>query len=243
MKTIPPYKPISSETHLSDSNSEKEADPATNTSKGSSVQSSSNTTTTTTSSSSSSGKRKSSSNSKISSSSKSGSGGTTGGSKSTTSSHQKSVHNTSSKSTDKVKSNSATVKSAAKNVVDEQSHSNAQDSTDTKTEKLNVPAKEEVDVVENKTEIKENKSVKKRKTNSRTPTPITIVPTDNISVVISGAANLSSEVTALTVGSIVVTEKKDNTTNNNSSETIDKPKKVHNNNSCSILNLAKFLYL
>lgn len=83
-----------------------------------------------------------------------------------------------------------------------------------------------MDIIENKTEIKENKSVKKRKTNSRTPTPITIVPTDNISVVISGAANLSSEVTSLNLGTVLLSDKKDITNSSSSSEIVEKPKKV-----------------
>ncbi|XP_068905418.1 protein AF-10-like isoform X3 [Tenebrio molitor] len=197
VKTIPPYKPVSTENHLSDSNSEKEAEGSATT----------KTTTTSSSSQLSSSKRKTSSSSKTSSSKTSSS---TKGSSS--SSHQKTVHNSSSKSSDKLKVSSSSVRSSAKSVEDSSvsvDTSVSDNKTDTREVKL--------DLDQNKTDVRDSKSSKKRRTNSRTPTPVALVPSDSVSVVTSTSSTAVAENLAATasaadkkggVGEIVEKQKK-----------------------------------
>lgn len=120
---------------------------------------------------------------------------------------------------DKQKSTSTAAVKSAKNT--EETVTNSVDNSELKTDKLVSSGRDEPE--NDKAEIKENRSAKKRKTNSRTPTPITIVPTDNISVVISGSANLSSDSSAYATGSILLGEKRDTSS---TSDNIDKVKKV-----------------
>ncbi|XP_008193239.1 protein AF-10 isoform X2 [Tribolium castaneum] len=162
VKTIPPYKPVSTENHLSDSNSEKEAE------------NNASTKSSTSSSQLSSSKRKTSSSSKASSSKTSSS---TKSSSSSSSSHQKTVHN-SSKSSDKLKVSSSSVRSSAKSAEDN-SASVESGNADSKTESRD----NKVDLDQSKTDVKDSKSSKKRKNNSRTPTPVALVSSETVSVV------------------------------------------------------------
>ncbi|GJQ70622.1 hypothetical protein Trydic_g23013 [Trypoxylus dichotomus] len=188
VKTIPPYKPISTENHLSDSSSEKETD----------ISGTANALKASTNQSSSSNKRKSSSNSKSSTSAAKSS---TTAPKSSSTTHQKTVHNSSSKS-GSVKSNSATIKNS-------------------KTLEENVAdVKETEEVLAKSGEVKETKG-KKRKANSRTPTPISVVSTnsvESVSVVVNTPPSSDTN-----LGTSVIAEKKDTVSN---SENTDKVKKA-----------------
>lgn len=182
-----------------------------------------------------SGKRsKSSSNNKTSSTSKLASGKT-----SSNSAHQKTVQNNSNKTDkDRLKVSNSNLKSA-KSSEDSALLSNTEPSVDLKTDKIVTPVLKETKVVEEletttKIELRESK-IKKRKTNSRTPTPIT-VPTDTV----IPAANLSvliPELSASVLSGInnsgsIIAEKHDTLI---SIESTEKIKKV-----CSLMNFKMF---
>ncbi|KAB0798280.1 hypothetical protein PPYR_09273 [Photinus pyralis] len=209
VKTIPPYKPISNENHLSDSNSEKDSE--TNLSVSTKSSSSQPAAT---------GKRKSSSANKTSSSNSKSSANSK-----TVVSHQKTVHNNNSKiERDKPKVTSA-VKSA-KSGDDSSVASSAVDSVvEIKTDRIATPvikdAKIEIEL-EPKTEHKDSKINKKRKSNSRTPTPNTVpsesvIPAANLSVLIPELS--ASVLSGITGGTVIAIEKRES-----SVESVDKKK-------------------
>ncbi|XP_025833599.1 protein AF-10 isoform X2 [Agrilus planipennis] len=218
VKTIPPYKPVSAESHTSDSSSEKETDPtvALNSKLNPSQISSSSTTSLTTSSSSTSmsssslnKRNKSSSSGKISSANSKSNSSI---SKSTSSSsHNKTLHNSSGKSDrDKVKVPSLSVKSV-KGTDDGSApplsipNNNSVDSNN-KNERKEV--KSDADDSNIKPDLKESKSGKKRKANSRTPTPIT-VPSESVSVVVSASSLISSNESSVgSLGNAVISSEK-----------------------------------
>ncbi|KAJ3656075.1 hypothetical protein Zmor_015177 [Zophobas morio] len=209
VKTIPPYKPVSAENHLSDSNSEKEGEGAVTTKSS-----------TTTSSSSSS--QLSSSKRKTGSSSKSSSSKTSSSTKSSSSSsHQKTVHNSSSKSSDKLKVSSSSVRSSAKSAEDS-GVSVDTPIADSKTETRDS----KVDIDHNKTDVKDSKSSKKRKNNSRTPTPVGLVSSETVGI----SATTATVVADSLVGVASASEKKGGV-----GESIEKQKKIKVETTQSIL--------
>ncbi|XP_044752489.1 protein AF-10 isoform X6 [Coccinella septempunctata] len=201
VKPIPPYKPVS-DNHLTDSGSEKEAETAPSTSS-KPVSSSTSTTNSTNSSS----KRKSTSSSKTSNSSKTS--GSNSKSSSSPSNSKTSHHN--SKSSDKSKVSSSSSRSA-KNTDNHTEHS-----SDSKTDKKD--SKSENNEESKTSELKESKGTKKRKSNSRTPTPVTSVVSSDVTVVNSNATVSNSESSVVNSS-----EKKDTVIS--SGETVDKAKKL-----------------
>ncbi|KRT80537.1 hypothetical protein AMK59_6741, partial [Oryctes borbonicus] len=204
VKTIPPYKPISTENHLSDSSSEKETD----------ISGTANALKASTNQSSSSGKRKSSSNSKSSTST--GKSSSTAP-KSSSTAHQKTVHNSSSKS-GSVKTNSATIKT--NKTVEDNVIVSSENTIEVKIDKALIKdVKETEEVLSKSGEVKETKG-KKRKANSRTPTPISVVSNsaESVSVVVNTPPSSDTN-----LGASVVAEKKDTV---NNSENTDKVKKA-----------------
>ncbi|KAK4878915.1 hypothetical protein RN001_007061 [Aquatica leii] len=208
VKTIPPYKPISTENHLSDSNSEKDSEVNSLANKSSSSQPAT-------------GKRKSSSGNKTSSSnSKSNSTSKTGGS----TTHQKPVHGNSNKSEKDKKVTNSNIKSAKS----EDNTGTAVDAVEIKTDRIATPvikeAKSEIEL-EPKVE-KDIKISKKRKTNSRTPTPNTVpsetvIPAANLSVLIPELS--ASVLSGITGGTTIITSEKRET---GTSQSRDKSEKV-----------------
>lgn len=206
VKTIPPYKPISNENHLSDSNSEKDSE--TNLSANTKSSSSQPAAT---------GKRKSSSANKTSSSNSKSSANSK-----TVASHQKTVHNNNSK----IERDKPKVTSAVKSAKSGDDNSVASDSVvEIKTDRIATPvikdAKVEIEL-EPKTEPKDSKINKKRKTNSRTPTPNTVasetvIPAANLSVLIPELS--ASVLSCITGGTVIATEKRES-----SVESVDKKK-------------------
>lgn len=208
VKTIPPYKPVSTENHLSDSNSEKDTDAN---SAAANLQKLASTVSSSSSSQPSSTKRKSSSNSKTSSSS---SKTANSNAKSSTSASSKIVQPSSKSAAEKPKvPNSASVKSA------KNSEENSAE-TENKNDKVNkVPVKDGPEV-ETK-ETKDTKGSKKRKNNSRTPTPVSVVPSESVA---SAASNPALETSMSGANAAPATvEKKDSPV---TTESAEKPKKV-----------------
>ncbi|KAL3283109.1 hypothetical protein HHI36_006267 [Cryptolaemus montrouzieri] len=212
VKTIPPYKPVSTESHLSDSNSEKEAEGLVPTPATSSSKTAPSNSTTSTNSSSSSGKRKSTSNSKSSSSSKS-----SGNSKSSSSSpnNSKTSSHQNSKSSDKSKVNNSSSTSRTSRNVDDHSET----LSDTKTDKKDSKS-EPIESESKGSELKESKASKKRKAHSRTPTPVSTVESSAVSVVVS--SNNQSSAAASNLGNSTV----DKGDFNSSGEILEKIKKA-----------------
>ncbi|KAK5645665.1 hypothetical protein RI129_004129 [Pyrocoelia pectoralis] len=209
VKTIPPYKPISTENHLSDSNSEKdsEANSLTNTKSSSSQPATS-------------GKRKSSSANKTSSSNSKWSANSK-----TVSSHQKTVHNNNSKiekDKPKVTNSIKSAKSGDDNII---INSIVDSVAEIKTDRIATPVIKDTKIElepEIKIEPKDNKINKKRKTNSRTPTPNTVpsesvIPAANLSVLIPELS--ASVLSGITGGSTILTEKRESAI-----DTVDKKK-------------------
>ncbi|KAF5306636.1 hypothetical protein FQA39_LY08825 [Lamprigera yunnana] len=204
VKTIPPYKPVSTENHLSDSNSEKDTESNSIVNKSSSQASTGN-------------KRKSSS-SKASSNSKSNST-----SKASSSAHQKAVHINNSKTEKDKKVNNSNTKSAKS----EENLGSTVDPIELKTDRTATPIIKEVkNEIEIETKVEKDKPNKKRKTNSRTPTPNivaseSVIPAANLSVLIPElSASVLSGITGGT--SLINSEKRDSA----SVDSIEKIKKV-----------------
>ncbi|KAF7285019.1 hypothetical protein GWI33_012333 [Rhynchophorus ferrugineus] len=195
VKTIPPYKPVS-EHHNSDSNSEREAEEGALLKRSSSPLPS---------------KRKSSSSSKSSSSKVSNSSSKSSGSQ------QKTGHNSSKGSSDKKISSSKSAKS------DESASAAAStlstDKIDKKDSKSDHTTESDRD-----SKDKDSKSYKKRKVNSRTPTPVQ----SEISVVVSVAplTNITASLSAQTTASAAISLQSDKNSVGSSESSIEKSKKV-----------------
>ncbi|XP_019874241.1 protein AF-10-like isoform X1 [Aethina tumida] len=170
VKTIPPYKPVSAENHNSDSNSEKETDstqqPQQQPSKSSSTSSTTNASPPVSKRSKSTSGKSSSSNKSTSSSTKP----TSSSSSSSSSSQQKTVHNSGKSSSDKSNKISSSPRGA-------------------KSEEGDTVEKQRSEDGERESS---GKYSKKRKTNSRTPTPVSVSP----SVATESVTTSSSPVTS-----------------------------------------------
>ncbi|KAK9888613.1 hypothetical protein WA026_000843 [Henosepilachna vigintioctopunctata] len=213
VKTIPPYKPVSTENHLSDSSSEKELEsipppPST------SLKPTTSSSTASNNSFSSSSKRKSSSSTKSTSSSKSSSSNSKSSSSSPNNSKNSSHHN--SKSSDKTKVNSSSNSSS-------RSAKNTDDHPETNSEKKDSKS-EHIDPETKPVELKESKGSKKRKAHSRTPTPVSsVVSVDSVAVSVV-SSNIQNTVADESLGNNLT--EKGSAANSSSGEIIEKPKKA-----------------
>lgn len=173
VKTIPPYKPIANEAHNSDSNSEKEPE---------------------------SGSSKNHISPPVNKkrSGVSGKATPSKASNKSNNSQQKTVHNNKNSEKSKVSNSSAGAvksdKSADVPASDQKLDKKDQKSGDSSSAVAEVPDKE-------KEVIKDNKSGKKRKVNSRTPTPVSVsVAASDISAVVTPVTNTSPISTVVGVG-------------------------------------------
>ncbi|XP_018575160.1 protein AF-10 [Anoplophora glabripennis] len=193
VKTIPPYKPVSNESHNSDSNSEKEAESGLSKNNTSPPSGSSS-------------KKKSSVGSKSAPSSKTSS-------KSSSSSQQKTVHNHT-KNSDKSKVSSSKSAKSEDSVATDAILEGKPEKKESKSEPVET---------EQGKDPKEGKVSKKRKANSRTPTPVSVV-TSEVSAVVTAISTISTSASTTSATSVVSSEKKNTAVISENSS--DKPKKA-----------------
>ncbi|XP_030747979.1 protein AF-10 isoform X3 [Sitophilus oryzae] len=208
VKTIPPYKPIS-DSHNSDSNSERESEGGASGSKRGSSPSSF--------------RRKSGSSGKSSSSKVPNSSSKSSGS----SSQQKTTHNNTKGSSDKKVSTSKVVKA------DDTSLPPASTSSDPKSDKKENKSEPTSESDRESKDKDYSKHYKKRKVNSRTPTPVQ----GETSVVVSAVATVAPSFSVQTTTSAPTTVQTDKSNSVSSSDVppVDKTKKAKFDSTQSII--------